>query len=147
MILFIRRIPKGTLPSELREWVMPALQGSLFAKSALVEKVEILAIQDQEKGSIEFHGLIHIDSEQAGLRAIKRLRGQRIKGMPVQVREYQQRDWHRDRRLQQTTVSDNIVQQRRGDRRRRGTVIATTNIASIMDIFTSYYPEASPIGT
>jgi hypothetical protein len=146
MIIFIRKIPKGTLPSELHDFVMPALNGGLFTESGLILKVEILAIKSKETAVYEFHGLVYVDSDAAAKRAINRLRGSSINGTPVTFHQYEHRNWHNDRREAQTTQPAEIMEKRIKDRRRGSTIEIISDISSIWDIFsvnqTDLIPEA-----
>lgn len=144
MILFIRKIPKGTLPSELHDFVSPALKGGLFAESGQIQKVEILAIKIKETSEYEFHGLVHIDSDTAAKRALNKLRGSSINGMPVTFHEYTQRNWHNDRRETQTTQPAEIMEKRIKDRRRGSNIQIISDISSIWDIFSVNRPDLTP---
>jgi hypothetical protein len=142
MILFIRKIPKGTLPSELHDVVSPALNGGLFATSGQIQKVEILAIKIKETSDYEFHGLVYVDSDIAAKRALNKLRGTSINGMPVTFHEYTQRNWHNDRRETQLPATANIQEKRSKDRRRGSNIEVVTDISSIWDIFSVNSPQS-----
>lgn len=118
MILFIRKIPFNTLPSELHDFVGPALKGGLFFQSGRILKAGILISHDKASEKIQFHGYVHIDSEKVGWRAIKKLNGKRFKNRLVIVREYKNRSWHNDRRLDALYVPQEILDKRVKDRRR-----------------------------
>jgi hypothetical protein len=144
MILFIRKIPKGTLPSELHDVVSPALNGGLFSESGQILHVDILAIKIKDTDVYEFHGLVHVDSETAGHRALNKLRGTTIKGMPVTFHEYTQRDWHNDRRESQLAPLAASTEKRAKDRRRGVNIEIIDDIASIWAIFAVNQPTLTP---
>lgn len=144
MIIFIRKIPKGTLPSELHDFVMPALSGGLFSESGRILKVEILAIKTKETEAYEFHGLVYVDSDSAAKRAINKLRGSSINGTPVTFHQYAQRDWHNDRRETQIAQPAEILEKRMKDRRRGSNIEIISDISSIWDIFAVNQPNLIP---
>jgi hypothetical protein len=144
MIIFIRKIPKGTLPSELHDFVMPALNGGLFTESGLILKVEILAIKSKETAVYEFHGLVYVDSDAAAKRAINRLRGSSINGTPVTFHQYEHRNWHNDRRENQVAQPAEILEKRVKDRRRGSNVEIISDISSIWNIFSANQPNLIP---
>ena len=132
MILFIRKLPANTLPSELHHFVNPALKGGLFRPSGSVTKAELLMLRDTRDNTLEFHGLVHIDSEAAGRRAIKLLNGKRLKGRPVTVREYaEQRFWQNDVRFSHANCSAPQSERRQADRRRGKYLQRLNNIADL----------------
>ena len=118
MIIFISNIPENTRPSELFNFVNPTLKFWMFFKSGKVQKTEILYIHDKISQSNECHGLVHIDSAAAGLKAIANLNGSFFKNHKVSVREYFERHKQNDRRLTQTHVPAGIMENRRHQRRR-----------------------------
>lgn len=125
MILFIPNIPADIKNDELRDFVNHALQAGFFfhRQLGIITKLEELAIRDKTTDTVEYHGLIHVDNRQAGLRAIKKLNGKPFGNNTVEVREYATRMQENDRRLAfgpaPLDISD-IVDRRIGDRRRKG---------------------------
>ncbi|MDD1622340.1 MAG: RNA-binding protein [Methylococcaceae bacterium] len=118
MNIFLRRIPANTKHAEISEFVSPALNRGFFRKSGRIINVEILALQDTRIGTIEYHGLVTLDSEAAVQSAVRGLKNRRLNGRLVVVRPYYHRSWYNDPRQQQNTVNENILEKRRGDRRR-----------------------------
>ena len=118
MILFIKNIPANSHPSELQHYVESAVERRFFFRSGRVLKCEILVMQDKRTKAFEFHGLVYVDSDKSGQRAIQKLKGQCFKNKRVMVREYRVRSWHNDRRLKPISVPDSIMEKRHGDRRR-----------------------------
>jgi hypothetical protein len=117
MIIFLKKIPANTLPSELHDFVAPALKGGLFTISGRVKRAEILLMENKSTNLFDFHGLIHVDSEKAGKRAIQRLKGKLFKKRAIQVKEYILRNWHNDPRQNEEELLGHIQNQRRRERR------------------------------
>ncbi len=115
MILFIRNIPRDTRSSDLSDFVAPALTRLLFRSGSII-KVEILVLRDKRTQELQYHGLVHLDSEKTGKMVIKKLRGKPFKNKSVIVREYIHRSWHNDRRNHEN-VFTGIERRRSGDRR------------------------------
>ena len=120
MIIFIRKIPAATKASELIDFVGPALKGGLFRKSGRITAVKILAVQDKRLNTLEFHGLVSVEPDAVGIRAIRKLKGSRFKGKLIIVRQYFIRDWHKDPRQNPRRVVDKNILDRRINDRRRG---------------------------
>lgn len=119
MNIFLRRIPANTQHAEISEFVGPALKNGLFNKSGQILNIEILALRDTRLDSIEYHGLVTLDSEWSAKRAIKNLKNRRLNGRYVLVRPYYHRSWDNDHRQQQTHADDAaFLEKRHGDRRR-----------------------------
>ncbi len=118
MNIFLRRIPANTRHIEISEFVAPALKTGIFRKSGRIVDVEILSLQDTRLGTIEYHGLVTLDSDLTVQRVIKGLQNRRFNGRMVAVRPYFHRSWYNDPRQTQDTVSSGIIEKRKGDRRR-----------------------------
>jgi hypothetical protein len=118
MNIFLRRIPANTKHVEISEFVATALKSGFFRKSGRIINVEILALQDTRIGTIEYHGLVTLDSETAAQNAVKVLKNRRLNGRMVVVRPYYHRSWYNDPRQQQNPVNESFLEKRKGDRRR-----------------------------
>ncbi|CAD6878837.1 hypothetical protein [Methylomonas albis] len=134
MIIFVRNIPANSQISELQEYVAAAVKRNFFFRSGRILKTEILVIQDTRAKAYEFHGMVHVDSDRAGARAIQKLKGRRFKNKLVMVREYKFRSWHNDRRLNLDKVPD-IIRDKRLTERRCGRSVEI--IKDISKIFSS----------
>lgn len=133
MIIFIRGISERTKKSDLTAFVSTTLTNRLRLISGKVIKSELLILQDKRTKLLEFHGLVHVDSERAGQYAITKLNGTLFQGKRVVVREYIERSWKNDRRENHAAIVDPIRKgNRRGDRRRQMEVMK-----SISHMFTS----------
>lgn len=132
MILFVRRIPASTLPSELYDFINPALKSGLFIRTGRILGAGILVLEDKYNQMLEFHGYVVVDFDQAGLRAIRRLKGKQFKGRSVIVREYKYRNLQNDRRLN-NDKTQRVVERRTKDRR-RGNVIEVTKNLKLLEV-------------
>lgn len=122
MILFIRNIPATTRPNELRDYVALALGEDLNDWSGRVLKAEVMVIRDKHTNKLEHHGLVQVDSDETGIRAIKNLNGLLFNNCEVLVRRYKDRDNENDRRHDGHAVSQEIIEKRIQDRRRGNSV-------------------------
>lgn len=118
MIIFLRKIPAGTKLSELTDFVTPALKGGWFRKSGRIINVEILTLHDIRLNTYEFHGLVTVEPDAMGFKAIKRLKGRRFKDKLIIVRQYFQRSWKNDHRLHSLQADSDIAEKRKMNRRR-----------------------------
>lgn len=134
MIIFLKKIPANTLPSELHDFVAPALKGGLFLASGRIIRAEILLIQNKTTKLFDFHGLIHVDSEAAGKRAIARLKGKLFKKRAIQVKEYIVRSWHNDPRQNEERPPEHIRNMRNKDRRSHQKVEIIRDIPVIFSV-------------
>jgi hypothetical protein len=141
MNIFLRRIPANTKHDEISEFVAPALKRGIFRKSAHILNIEILALQDSRAGTVEYHGLVTLDSESAVQSVVKSLQNRRLNGRIVLVRPYYHRSWFNDPRQQQAEVSPEIIEKRKGDRRRGRHLQVVKNVSdrfnSELDFFES----------
>jgi RNA recognition motif-containing protein len=93
MIIFIRKISESATRSDLFEFVSKALDRKLKFLIGQITEIEILILQDIRTKEIEYHGLVHIDSQREALKAIKKLNGGWFLDRSVIVREYKHRSW------------------------------------------------------
>lgn len=118
MIVFLRRIPANTKKHEIIDFIEPVIKGGLFKKSGRIEDITIMVLKDTQTNALEFHGLVEIDSDAAAERVIKKLNRKVFNGKNIAVREYYQRSWHNDKRQNAHQWNDELVNKRKGDRRR-----------------------------
>lgn len=135
MLIFIRNIPESTLTRELVEFVAPALRSVVPLKSGKVVSAEILVLFDNRTKLLEYHGLVGVDSEKAGRRAVRKLNGTRFHGRMVMVREYVTRSWHNDRRHDHAEAVDTFGKGLRKGDRRRGK--AMEKVEDVSNLFSS----------
>lgn len=117
MIIFLRNIPIGTHLDELSEYVLPELKGNIFIKSGNIIKSKILIIVDRNTKKQECHGLVYVDSDISGLRAIILLKRKPFKNRKILVREYIERASNNDRRISNCAFSTEMINKRKADRR------------------------------
>jgi hypothetical protein len=118
MIIFLKNIPRQCDQSDISYFVEPALKRSLFKRAGKILNVEILTLRDIQLNSIEQHALVTVEPEGAAIRAIKRLKGRRLKNKPVIVRQYFHRSWRHDRRDPSASNNYDAANKRKSDRRR-----------------------------
>lgn len=118
MNIFLRRIPANTKHVEISEFIIPALKKGFFGKAGRILNIEILALRDRLAGTIEYHGLVTLDSESTVQHAIKSLKNRRLNGRYVLVRPYYHRSWYNDPRQQREFDQNKYLEKRKGDRRR-----------------------------
>jgi hypothetical protein len=125
MIVFLRNLPDDTTRQEIIDFVTPALKGGLFRARGLVTSLDILAIRDNSTRLMEYHGLVHVEPDEAGLRLIRKLHGRLFKGRRMTVREYVMRSWKNDRRGGPASPVPVAVERRIGPIRRANLKIQT----------------------
>lgn len=125
MIIFLRRIPASTKKHEISDYLEPVLKGSLLQKSGNIESIKILVLRDTQTNTLEFHGLVEIDSDSVAKRVINKLNRKVFKGKNIAVREYHQRSWHNDPRINMHEWNEELVNKRQSDRRRRRLEVET----------------------
>jgi len=130
MNIFLRRIPANTKHEEIAEFVTPALNRGFFRKPGRIVNIEILTLRDNQLGSVEYHGLVTLDSEWSVTLAVKGLKNRRLNGRYVLARPYYHRSWRNDpRHLQTTTENAAYLEKRHGERRRGKHLEAIKNIS------------------
>lgn len=118
MIIILRRIPQNTKESEIIEFISPVLKGGLLKKTGHIENVKILVLKDNQRGTIEYHGLVTIDPDSAANRVIKKLNRKLFKNRIIMVREYFYRSWHNDPRVNMHQWNEELDDKRKKNRRR-----------------------------
>ena len=140
MWIFIRQVPKKTTRKALNKFVSKGLRPSWvffpLPPHSKVKRCEILRIDNPEKETTEYHGLVQIDFGRASLPVMERLSGCELQGKRVEVHKYFRRSSYRDRRR---VLSQRGEQQeyRRKDRRRnqlRKRVLSAPEIQRILGI-------------
>lgn len=132
MIIFFRKIPSDTRPSDLKEHVEPVLKKFFLFTSGRILKTEILVLLDKVTEAEEYHGLVHISPESAGTRALKKLKGKPFKNRYLIIREYVVRDKNNDPRNKQVNIGRDIKDKRIEDRRRGNNLEILTGFPKII---------------
>ncbi len=120
MDIFLRRIPANTKHIEISEFIAPALSNGLFKRPYRILNIEIMALRDIRFDTVEYHGLVTLDSKKAARQAITRLKKRRLNGRHILVRPFYHRSWDNDPRRQASNPDDELgfIEKRQGDRRR-----------------------------
>ena len=121
MMIFIRKLPRGTSKRELQNFIADGLKpkfGLPFGVQGELHKCDILVIIDKDTGSVERHGLAMVLPEKAAEKLIHKLNRTRIRGRLVEVREYVHRSTRTDRRGEESGDRKQGQEQRGPDRRR-----------------------------
>jgi len=118
MIVILHKIPPETRYQDIIEFIEPALKSSWFSKEGYIEEVKILIVNDNDKETVERHGLIRINPDSRARKAIKFLNRKPILGKRIAVREYQYRSWHNDTRENSNKRLGKILHRRSNSRRR-----------------------------
>jgi len=119
MILFLKCISGQTRYRDIVAFIEPAMKVSLFGKKGTIEQIKILHLKDSRTNISEFHGLVTIEPEVVAKRVLKRLNRKKFLDKHIVVREYSQRDWHNDPRLNDDSLKSTKHEKRITDRRRR----------------------------
>ena len=107
MEIYVGNLPKGTRPAELRKLLKDSVQRNIFQK--LFNRILSLGRLDQgvhvkivkaknHDGDRYRYGRIKIKSQPLGYVALDSLMRAEIRGAPLAVREFVQRDRRKDRR-------------------------------------------------
>ena len=135
MNIFLRRIPANTQHDEIADFIRPVLKKGIFGKPGRIINIEILALRDLKQGSIEYHGLVTLESDWPDQKAINRLKNRRLNGRYIMVRPFYQRSWNNDPREHGASQARNeFIEKRQGDRRRGKQLEVVKNVS---DYFTA----------
>ncbi|WP_051906626.1 RNA recognition motif domain-containing protein [Methylomarinum vadi] len=132
-MFFCGGIPAQTKRHNIREFIEPSVKGGLFKKKGHIKRIEILVFKDVVLNKLEYHGLVNIEPDEVAERVIKKLNCKKFMGKHIAVREYRQRDWHNDRRLN-NKKADIVNRDRRETDRRRGAQLEEIEDVSAMFI-------------
>jgi hypothetical protein len=115
MDIILKNIPPGTTYEHIRDFIEPAIKGSLLRKSGRIENISILVQKACKKYDLKYYGLVTIIPDAMAEQAIRKLNRKKINGRNINVVEYRIRRWHNDRRGRNY---DKLSDTRFGDRRR-----------------------------
>ncbi|MET0083820.1 MAG: hypothetical protein ABW079_12445 [Sedimenticola sp.] len=122
MDILIRRLPDSTTHLDLRHFVISALNPKwyqFFSKPiAHLVSCSIFEVTDTHTHSVESHGLVRIEPASAGVEIIRKLNGRMLNGKEMEVRKFYRRAISRDRRQETSDLPQEILDQRKSDRRR-----------------------------
>lgn len=124
MLVLLKRIPSDTSKYEISSFLGSALKGGIFAKRGYIHDIKIMMIKKTHKNTaFEFYGLVRVEPEPAGQRAIKQLNGKQINGKNIAVMEFYSRNWHNDPRLRRNQINLPFQDRRKYERRKYKLVI------------------------
>ncbi len=136
MIIILRRISENTEKQEIVDFLSPILKGGLLKRSGHIEQIKILVLRDPKRNTIEYHGLVTIDSDAAAKRVIKKLNRKQFRNRNIAVREYFYRSWHNDPRVNMHEWNEEFKNKRKTSRRRLGLeIISEESIKDGQDDF------------
>lgn len=116
MLIFIRNIPADYASSDVRSFIESALKPGYLQNSGYIDYCDVMVIYDRLQCSVEYHGLVKVDSKATGQRVIKLLNGAKIAGQSMEVREYLERQSPRVNHVD--GKPENLITIVRGERRR-----------------------------
>jgi hypothetical protein len=122
MLLFIKDIPRYSTSREIARF-LEVSRGGLgkfipFIKSISVDKCEILRLEDTRNKTVEYHGLISVQSEKSCLALLDRFKVGLFNGQRVEVRPFIKRSIYKDRRKLHADLELLPRERRKQDRRR-----------------------------
>ena len=120
MIVLIKNLPFNIQEKELHTLASNAMKVGFFYPfwESGISKVGIFTFQEQNNSFLTYYGVVFIRSQRAALRVIKKLNGVRYKHRILEAREFIVRSQNNDRRLLQKKLPREILEQRKGERRR-----------------------------
>lgn len=133
MLIFFRNIPPATRKIDLVEFITPAFNfnfvDKFFRSPGTIVDIKLVNLLDKEKNTLNVHGLVRINPDDAAERVIKRLNRKTVNGRRISVREYQARSEKNDPRSAYGDIPQEMLDRRIGDRRRKNLEVVA-NIAS-----------------
>jgi hypothetical protein len=130
MIIILKRIPENTKKTDIIEYLSSVIKGKIFQKPGVIERVQIKALKDPKTHTIEFYGLVVIDSDEVADRVIKKFNRKVFKGKNIAVTEFHTRSWQNDRRILLDLPDKDFKSKRVVDRRRFSLKEKKTSIVS-----------------
>ncbi len=118
MIVILKRIPENTQKVDIIDYLSPVIKGKVFQKPGVIERVQIKALKDPQTHTIEFYGLVVIDSDEVADRVIKKFNRKVFKGKNIAVTKFHTRSWQNDRRILLDLPDKDFKSRRVVDRRR-----------------------------
>ena len=117
MKIILVALHPDTTKQDIIHFLSPVIKGSFFRKKGVIESLEIKVLYDNKAKTTEYHGLVIVKPALVANRIIKKLHRKALKGKYIAVREYHDRTWHNDPRLNGPSVIA-YPDRRVGDRRR-----------------------------
>lgn len=117
MKIILVALHPDTTKQDINHFLKPAIKGGFFRKKGVIEDIEIKALYDNRTKTMEHHGLVIVKPAAVAKRIIIKLHRKALNGKYIAVREYHDRNWHNDPRLNGPAVIPH-TERRVGDRRR-----------------------------
>lgn len=117
MLIFLARIPSNSTKQDIANFIGPALTGGLLTPKGTLDSIKIKTIRDRNTNEIEHHAIVKVEPDKVALRVILKLNRTKLKGKPINVRQYRIRNNKNDRRRHSQLI-DKYYSRRAGDRRR-----------------------------
>jgi len=117
MLIFLVRIQNNTTKRDIVDFISPALKGGLFAPNGVLENIEIMALRDRRTNSIEHYAIVQVKPDKASLRVIHQLNRKKLKGRPINVRQFNIRNRKNDPRLKNQYTALKSKENRLSERR------------------------------
>ncbi|MEJ2611862.1 MAG: hypothetical protein P8179_17740 [Candidatus Thiodiazotropha sp.] len=125
MWIFYKHLPRGVTTKEIQKVTRkgacnPWSPLSIFKRTS-IKRSKIIRIKDLKTESVEYHGIVQVDSSITANTIIENLDGKTINGLFIKPHRYYRRFPNRDRRVSQEDHDQGI--ERRSDDRRRPNLI------------------------
>jgi len=137
MQVIICSLPDLTTEQEIRRLVLSAVCSPLqrlLRRHNKVTYIDVIEIMDENHHSTEYHAIIGFEQPDVAELAIRKLNGSVFKNQQIEVRQYQNRSGHRDRRGQFAELPNYalaIHDRRRAERRRSKLIQKRVGISGI----------------
>ena len=121
MLFSIKNMPESVSRKQLHQIVEHAMHHFWFPlrRKGSIESLDIIKIQNGDKRTAEYHGVVEIEPDGIALVAMKRLSRSTLWGRQVSVGPYAIRSAYRDRRGHKPHKEDlRVIDRRKGDRRK-----------------------------
>jgi hypothetical protein len=119
MLIFLARIQPNTTKRDIVDFISPVLKGGLFASKGVLKNIEIMVLRDSRTNATENHAIVQVEPDKVALRVIHKLNRKKLKGKPINVRQYHIRNRENDPRLKNQYPESKIKEKRLGEQRRR----------------------------
>jgi len=130
--IYLGRILSNTTKKDIEGFLLPVLKGNILQKKGMINRVKILALENEITREKEYHAIVAITPDQAADRVQKKLNRKALNGKHIAVREYFIRSWHNDSRININKWGKS--EKRFGDRRQSRTqqdFISSNNFSSV----------------
>jgi class 3 adenylate cyclase len=95
--VILKYIPRNTTYRQILQFVKPALEGGMFSKSGMIERILVLVRKDRLSDIMEFHAILYIQPAETAKKAIDKLHRKQLNNHYIAVAEYIERSIHNSR--------------------------------------------------